>query len=152
MVRDQGVDQGEPGGRGERWYEENAFVTKWCKWQSKMEKVDLWLSRGQPGISLKHGHKTDLCVCVCVVNRKGGQWPHIHVLDVEGANCMAGSGWCGVLKWLFLVRVFCLVSVIWLIDWLNGFYGALFCTILADGAEVLGSSSESPAGQRWPTL
>jgi hypothetical protein len=36
--------------------------------------------------------------------------------------------------------------------WLNGFYDALFCTILADGAEVLGSSSESPAGQRWPTL
>jgi hypothetical protein len=38
-----------------------------------------------------------------------------------------------------------------MIDWLNGFYGALFCTILADGAEVLDSSSESPAGQRWPT-
>jgi hypothetical protein len=35
---------------------------------------------------------------------------------------------------------------------MNGFYGVLFCTILADGAEVLGSSSESPAGQRWPTL
>jgi hypothetical protein len=32
----------------------------------------------------------------------------------------------------------------WLIDWLNGFYGTLFCTSLADGAEVLGSSLESP--------
>jgi hypothetical protein len=35
---------------------------------------------------------------------------------------------------------------------LNGFYGAQLCTILADGAEVLGSSSEFPAGQRWPTI
>jgi hypothetical protein len=34
---------------------------------------------------------------------------------------------------------------------MNGFYGALFCTIFADGAEVLGSSSESAAGERWPT-
>jgi hypothetical protein len=35
---------------------------------------------------------------------------------------------------------------------LNGFYGALFYKILADGSEVLGISSESPAGQRWPML
>jgi hypothetical protein len=35
---------------------------------------------------------------------------------------------------------------------MNGFHGTLFCTILADCAEVLGSSSEYPAGLRWPML
>jgi hypothetical protein len=44
-----------------------------------------------------------------------------------------------------------LIMLVWLIHWM-GFTAHYFAQFLTDGAEVLGSSSESPAGQRWPTL